>query len=319
MNTSARSAQDDDINMPANTKEVKERLQSINNTKKITKAMELVAAAKMKKAVDNALQTRNYHELAWSIVDRLTNSHLWFSSINPVKRFFEEPENVKHTTLIVFTSNRGLCGAFNSNIMKLALPYLKDNPNTELITVGNRGAGTLTALGNEIKLAYEKNDTANDDSSVREVADHVYHKFRNKETDVVKVAYTDYKSAISQDAVIKQLYPFSKTEQVGLGEDETGRKLEKTDEAPQTLEYLYEPNKYELLDYLSLRIGQAELYQALLESNASEHSSRMVAMKNATDAANDMADDLVLVFNKARQASITQEIAEISAGTAAVS
>ena len=88
---------------------------------------------------------------------------------------------------------------------------------------------------------------------------------------------------------------------------------------PKNLEYLYEPNKYELLDYLALRIGQAELYQTLLESNASEHSSRMVAMKSASDAAQDMADDLVLVFNKARQAAITQEIAEISAGTAAVS
>jgi len=305
--------------MPANTKEVKERLQSINNTKKITKAMELVAAAKMKKTVDSALQTRTYHELAWSIVDRLINSHLWFASISPVKKFFEEPKQIKHTTLIVFTSNRGLCGAFNSNIIKLALPYLKENPNTELITIGNRGASTLTALNNEIKLAYEKNDTANDDSSIREVADHVYHKFRNKKTDIVKVAYTDYRSAIAQNAVIKQLYPFSKTEQVGLGMDDTGKKKEKIDKAPKGLEYLYEPNKYELLDYLALRIGQAELYQALLESNASEHSARMVAMKNATDAANEMADDLVLVFNKARQASITQEIAEISAGTAAVS
>jgi F-type H+-transporting ATPase subunit gamma len=305
--------------MPANTKEVKQRLNSINNTKKITKAMELVAAAKMRKAVENALATRDYHELAWGIVDRLTNSQLWFSSNSPVKKFFEQPKDVKHTTLIVFTSNRGLCGAFNSGIIKLVLPYLKENPNTEIITIGNRGASTLTALGKEIKLAYTKNDTADDDSSIGKIADHVYHKFRNKETDVVKVAYTDYKSAINQNPVIKQLYPFSKTEQAGLGEDMEGVDKNKVEKAPKNLEYLYEPNKYELLDYLALRIGQAELYQTLLESNASEHSSRMVAMKSASDAAQDMADDLVLVFNKARQAAITQEIAEISAGTAAVS
>lgn len=305
--------------MPANTKEVKQRLQSINNTKKITKAMELVAAAKMRKAVESALQTRTYHELAWGIVDRLINSQLWFASISPVKKFFEEPKDIKHSTLIVFTSNRGLCGAFNSGIIKLVIPYLKENPNTELITIGNRGASTLTALGNNIKLAYAKNDTAIDDSSVKQVVDHVYNKFRNKETDVVKVAYTDYKSAVNQNPVIKQLYPFSKTEQVGLGEDVTGRKKEKIDQAPKNLEYLYEPNKYDLLDYLALRIGQAELYQALLESNASEHSSRMVAMKSASDAAQDFADDLVLMFNKARQSAITQEIAEISAGTASVS
>ncbi|MBU2575712.1 ATP synthase F1 subunit gamma [Patescibacteria group bacterium] len=305
--------------MPANTKEVKQRLQSINNTKKITKAMELVAASKMRKTVDSALHTRDYHTLAWNIVDRLINSHLWFSSISPVKKFFEELKETKHTTLIVFTSNRGLCGAFNSGIIKLALPYLKKNPNTELITIGNRGASTITALGNEIKLAYQKDDTAIDDSSIREIANHVYRKFRNKQTDVVKVAYTDYKSAVNQSPVIRQLYPFSKTEQVGLGEDFTGRKIKKIKQAPKNLEYLYEPNKYELLDYLTLRIGQVELYQALLESNASEHSARMVAMKNASDAAQDFADDLLLVFNKARQASITQEIAEISAGTTAVS
>jgi len=219
----------------------------------------------------------------------------------------------------VFSSNRGLCGAFNSNVIKLALPYLRKNKNTELITIGNRGASTLTALKNEIKLAYQKNDTAIDDSSIREVADHVYYKFRDRKTDKVMVAYTDYKSAISQRAVLKQLYPFKRTGQVGLGEDDTGRKLENIEQAPKNLEYLYEPNKYDLLDYLTLRIGQAELYQALLESNASEHSSRMVAMKNATEAAKEMAEDLVLVFNKARQAAITQEIAEISAGTAAVS
>jgi F-type H+-transporting ATPase subunit gamma len=307
--------------MPANTKEVKLRLQSINNTKKITKAMELVAAAKMKKAVQGALQTRSYHDLAWDIVERLINSQLWFASISPVKRFFEEPREIKHSTLIVFSSNRGLCGAFNSNIIKLVLSYLSEHgkENVELITIGTRGASTLTALGNKIELAYQKDDTTIDDSSIKEIADHVYHSFRNNKTNSVMVAYTDYKSAIAQNAVLKQLYPFNTKPKVGLGETIAKRATEETTKAPKNLEYLYEPNKYELLDYLALRIAQAELYQALLESNASEHASRMVAMKSATDAAQEMADDLVLLYNKARQASITQEIAEISAGTAAVS
>jgi F-type H+-transporting ATPase subunit gamma len=133
------------------------------------------------------------------------------------------------------------------------------------------------------------------------------------------VAYTDYKSALTQNAVLKQLYPFNKKPQVGLGKDDTGNMKKEVISAPKNVEYLYEPDKYKLLDYLALRIGRAELYQALLESNASEHSARMVAMKSASDAASDMADDLILLYNKARQASITQEIAEISAGTAAVS
>ncbi|MDP6756273.1 MAG: ATP synthase F1 subunit gamma [Patescibacteria group bacterium] len=308
--------------MPANTKEVKQRLQSINNTKKITKAMELVAAAKMRKATESALSTRSYHELAWAIVDRLLKSRLWFDSKSKVKRFFEEPKEVKHSTLIVFTSNRGLCGAFNANIIKLILPYLKEHgkENVEIITIGTRGAATITAMGAKIKLAYQKDDVAIDDTSINQAIEHSYYSFRNKKTDKVMVAYTDYKSALTQDAVLKQLYPFNKTSQVGLGKDDTGKmKTDETIKAPKTVEYLYEPDKYKLLDYLALRIGRAELYQALLESNASEHSSRMVAMKSASDAASDMADDLILLYNKARQASITQEIAEISAGTAAVS
>ncbi len=311
--------------MSGNTKEVKQRLNSINNTRKITKAMEMVAASKMRKSVENAIQTRSYHKIAWEIVDRLINSQLWFDSNSPVKRFFEglgansdmEAEE-KCATLIVFTSNKGLCGAFNSNIIKITLSYLEKNPNTEIITIGNRGSATLSALGKNIALAYEKDDSANDDSSLAQIADHIYHKFRNKKINAVMVAYTNYKSAISQNATIKQLYPFKK-DNIGFDEEEPVKSEKTQSRESKNLEYLYEPNKYDLLDYLTLRIGQAQLYQALLESNASEHSSRMVAMKNASDSAEEMAQDLILVYNKARQASITQEIAEISAGTAAVS
>ncbi len=307
--------------MPSNTKEVKQRLNSINNTCKITKAMELVAASKMRKATQDAINTRDYYKIAWEITERLTNSKLWFSQTNPIKRFFEPCKKGKagKTTLIIFTSNRGLCGGFNSNIIKLALEYLKKNKNTELIAIGNKGASTLSSLGIEIPMAYKKEDLVVDDSSVRELAGEVFKKFKNKETDKVMVAYTDYKSAISQNATIKQLYPFTKKEKdrVGLGEEHI-ETIQKDEKEYKGYEYLYEPSKYDLLDYLALRIGHAELYQALLESNASEHSSRMIAMKNASDAAEEMADYLVLIYNKARQAAITQEIAEISAGCKAI-
>ena len=312
--------------MPANTKEVKRRLNSIKSTRKITKAMELVAAAKMRKAVEAAQRTRTYHHLAWGIADRLLSSRLLFASENPTKRFFEEPDEVKHTTVIVFTGNRGLAGAFTANVVREVAPLVREQQarqggerDVEIIAIGTRGATTLASLGGRVALAYKKDSTAATDASIREVADHAYHAFRSTRTDQVLVAYTDYRSALSQRAVVRELYPFKRQSRVGLGEDETGRTAEKILEAPGKLEYLYEPNKYDILDYLALRIGQAELYQALLESNASEHSCRMVAMKNASDAAGDMADELVLEYNKARQAAITREIAEISAGTAAVS
>ncbi|OJI07886.1 ATP synthase F1 subunit gamma [bacterium CG10_46_32] len=307
--------------MGANTKEVKQRLVSVKNTRKITKAMELVAASKMRKAVENTLRTRNYHNLAWGIMDRILSSQLWFNTNSPVKRFFEEPKEVQHTTVIVFTSNRGLAGAFNSNIVKQVIPHIKEHGKeaVEIITIGAKGASMLSSFGATIALAYQKNDTAADDSSIRQAAEHVYHAFRNKKTDRVMVAYTDYKNAMTQNAVIKQLYPFTRETQVGIDTNGKKHEQEKNIEAPKNLEYLYEPSKYDLLDYLALRIAQAEVYQALLESNASEHASRMIAMKNASDSARDMADALQLEYNKARQAAITQEIAEISAGATAVS
>ena len=301
--------------MPANTKEVKIRLQSINNTKKITKAMEMVAAAKMRKAVEATLATRTYYSLTWEIVERLLDSRLFFAVYDKVKRFFEPMEKPKHFTLIVVTSNRGLCGAFNSNIIRLVLPFIQEHgqENVNVITLGTRGATAMNSLGTKIKLAYKKDDAALDDTSVREIADHAYHAFRDKKTDKVLIAYTDYESALMQTAHIKQLFPLIRPQDRELIDKDLPLK------APKNLEYLYEPNKYLVLDNLVLRIAQVELYQALLESNASEHSARMVAMKSASDAAGEMSDDLTLLFNKARQASITQEIAEISAGTAAVS
>jgi len=307
--------------MGAQTKEVKIRLQSIKNTRKITKAMELVAAAKMRRSVEAALTTRNYHSLTWGIVDRLINSQLWFNSNSPIKRFFEPvDEKPQHTTIVVFTSNRGLCGAFNSNVIKAMLPHLdrKSKNRSSLIAVGTKGAATLSSLGFEINMAYKKDDSAQNADSISGLAGSLFNSFKDKKTDRVMVAYTDYRSAISQQSVVRQLFPFKRPPEVGRGADDTPRASEQFMSAPKQLEYLYEPNKYDLLDYLIPRIAEVELYQALLESNASEHSSRMVAMKNASDAAEEMVDDLLLVYNKARQASITQEIAEISAGSAAV-
>ncbi|MDP3995433.1 MAG: FoF1 ATP synthase subunit gamma, partial [bacterium] len=188
----------------------------------------------------------------------------------------------------------------------------------EIIAIGTKGASTLSALGAEVALAYPKDDTAADDSSVRGVVDHVYHAFRSLKTDRVLVAYTDYQSAMHLSPRILQLYPFKRPPEVGLIADQS-RAFAPERAAARSIEYEYEPNKYDVLDYLARRLAQAELYQALLESNASEHASRMIAMKNASDAASDMVDVLVLEYNKARQAAITREIAEISAGATAVS
>lgn len=304
--------------MPANTKEVKLRLSSIKNTRKITKAMELVAAAKMRRAVEAALGTRAYHERAWGIVERLIDSRLWFDERNPIKRFFEPVEAGGVITLVLITANRGLAGAFTTNVVKRALATLEkiSKKNVRIVAIGTRGAATLSSLGWTISLAFKKEDSAEDSASVVPIADSLYQSLRTGETSRVLVAYTNYKSPISQKVVVKQLFPFKRPPEVGMLDDAAEPEIV----APKNkLEYLYEPNKFEVLEHLVPRIAEAELYQAILESNASEHSSRMIAMKNATDAAKEMVDDLTLEYNKARQAAITQEIAEISAGRAAVS
>jgi F-type H+-transporting ATPase subunit gamma len=307
----------------ASGKEIKSRLKSIKNTKKTTKAMELVAGAKMRKSVLSALDTRMYHTMTWSIMQRL-KKNLDQEKYAELKRFFSTPVAVNRVTLVVFTSNRGLCGAFNANVVKQVVKYRSDHPEVQIdcITIGKKGAAMLGAFGITVSQAYEKRDSAKDDSSVTDLAAYLHQQFASGQTDQIFVAYTDYKSAIEQFPVMQRLYPILSTDEMEQHIDDLEMrsiKPEKLVEAPTQVDYLYEPTGERLLSYIIPRIAQVQLYQALLESNASEHSSRMVAMKNASEAAGEMAQELTLAFNRERQAGITKEIAEITAGSAAVS
>jgi F-type H+-transporting ATPase subunit gamma len=307
----------------ANGKEIKSRLKSIKNTKKTTKAMELVAGAKMRKAVLGALETRMYHTMTWGIMKRLKNN-INKEKYESLKRFFNPSVYAKHVTIVVFTSNRGLCGAFNANVLKQVFAHRKAHPEQtlEVIAVGKKGAAMLGVFGLKPHLAYDKSDSAKNDSSILELAGYLHQQFAEGKTDQILVAYTDYKSAIAQFPVMQQLYPILDRDEMEEHVDDLALrsiKPEKLVEAPAQAEYIYEPNGERLLSFIVPRIAQVELYQALLESNASEHSSRMLAMKNASEAAGEMAEELTLEFNRARQAGITKEIAEITAGSAAVS
>ncbi len=297
----------------ASAKDIKGRIKSIKNTQKTTKAMELVSGAKMRRAVSAAQASREYHTIAWGIARRLRENTKTDIEAE-VLRFFDEPESKDgklHTTIVAFTSNRGLCGSFNSHAVKLVSNYLAEHPDedVELIGVGKKGVGMLNAIGLRAAQAYVKDDAAVTDESVREVAAAVYEKFKTGQTDQVLVVYTNFVSALVQEATLQSLYPLPLP--VEETNAETGAKGD--------LLYTYEPGPVAVLEFLIPRIAEVELYQALLESNASEHSARMIAMKNASEAAAEMKDDLTLEYNRARQAAITQEIAEIAAGTAAVS
>lgn len=302
----------------AGSKEIKQRLRSIKNTQKTTKAMELVSSAKMRRAVASAQGTRQYYHLLHDIFVRL-HGPMMRKNKEQFRRFFAsyEESDTSHTTIVAFASNRGLCGSFNANIVKTVKTLTDSTPRHELIVVGKRLGMMLDESGVHFDRVYEKDDNARTNISTEDIALSLYDHFASATTDRVLIVYTNYRSPLVQEVAVAQLFPL-------LGESGIAQRMEEdltpvpVEELIPRTKYIMEPTAYRILDYLIPRLVEVQLYQALLESNASEHSSRMIAMKNASDSAREMAQDLVLEFNKARQAHITQEIAEISAGMAAI-
>jgi len=286
----------------ANTITLKRRIGSVKNTRQITKAMELVAASKMRRAQEYAKSGRVYREAAYSLLTRLSaitevNEHPLFAVREVKKRLY-----------VVITSNRGLAGAYNSNILRLlAKSIIEDDGagiNSSVIAVGKQAANFARRLEHvELLAAYESfgdKPTAND---VRPLLNSVSGMYKDKEFDDVVLLYTDFKSNIVQIASKLPLLPA------------------RYDEMPDTgsLENVtFEPSIGVVLDNATERLLEVQLWQAMLESIASEHSMRMMAMKSATDNASDLIDDLTLAFNTARQAKITQELAEITGGAEAM-
>ncbi len=320
--------------MPVNTKAIQNRIKSVKNTRKITKAMEMVAAAKMRKAVQAALDTRNYAQLAWDLLVNLSNqkvTNIPLLEIRPVKKLL----------MIMITSNRGLCGSFNSNIIKKTALELENPKNiarqridgyevesdekleVDVIGVGKKGANFCKKMNyNLISSFTDISDTPTlEDSMI--ISKLAIEAYESKKYDKVVVAYTDFKSSINQVAKLRQVLPVSKDD-LGktisdIGSDSDKEEKVNNEEVQTELnDSIFEPNKEEVLKIILPRLVESQIFQSMLESAASEHSSRMLAMRNASDSANDMIKELNLYFNKARQASITQEIAEIAGGAAAL-
>jgi len=313
----------------AQTKEISRRIKSIGGIKKITKAMEMVAAAKMRRAIEAVLRTRTYANLSWETVLNLskTISNQGSLSLHPllVKR-----PGIKKAAIILITSNRGMCGGYNSAIINKAKDSIKkySNVETEFILVGKKGS-VLYNQKKTIVAEFDKSDLLSDHQEVVPVVSLAIKDFLAGKYDKVFVAYTDFISAAKQLPRIKQLLPVdinSEDEYLGIVSDpkvsvnkqflEGKNKKHIAKEAGY--EYLFEPSPEEVLDKMIPQLLEVQVYQAMLEANASEHSARMSAMHQATEAADDMVKELTLFYNKARQASITAEIAEISAGANAL-
>ncbi len=299
----------------AKTKEISRRIKSVGSTKKITKAMEMVSAAKMRKAVDAVLKTRAYASLSWETVRRLSGLVGSGDTLHPL--LSARPET-KKVAILLITSNRAMCGGYNTAIINKAKDSVRKHKlPTEFIIVGKKGS-VVHHQGYEVAAEFPKNDLMADSREIYPLVKLILQDYQAGIYDRVFVAYTDFVHAAKQVPRLKQLLPVQiNRDEAYLGEVGDEEPESETLEA-ESLEYMFEPNPREVLDLMIPRLLEVQIYQAFLEANASEHSARMTAMHQATEAAEDMVSELTLFYNKARQAGITAEIAEISAGANAL-
>ena len=288
----------------AGAKEIKTKIASVQSTKKITKAMEMVATSKMRKTQDRMAASRPYSETIRNVI-----SHVSKASIGYKHPFLVERE-VKKVGILVISTDRGMCGGLNINLFKTVLNEIKARKEksitVELGLIGLKGIGFFRSLGLNIK---SQHSGLGDNPTLEEligVANTMFDAYRNGEIDAIYIAYNKFVNTMSQKPTFQQLVPLPELENDHLSERQ------------QAWDYIYEPDPKMLLDSLLVRYLESQVYQAVVDNLASEQAARMVAMKAATDNAGNLIKDLQLVYNKARQASITNELNEIVAGAAAI-
>ncbi len=291
----------------AGIKEIRTKIKSVQNTSKITKAMEMVAASKMRKAQERMRTARPY-------ADKVRNIAAHMSQANPeyVHPYLVARTDIKAAGIIVVTTDKGLCGGLNTNILRLVLNRIKeleaDNVKLQATAIGNKGLGFLARLGvNLVSQEVQLGDTPHLDRLIGAIKTQL-DDYAEGRIDAVYLAYNRFINTMRQEPVIEQLLPLS-TDRLEQSEAE---------KSSYSWDYIYEPDAKTVIDELLLRYVEALVYQAVAENMASEQSARMVAMKAASDNAAKIIDELELVYNKTRQAAITKEISEIVGGAAAV-
>ncbi len=282
-----------------NTKEIQKRIKGIKNTKQITKAMEMVAASKMRKACMRVLAIKPYARLAWEMLNNLSGR------VNVELHPLLQEREIKKIGVILITSDRGLCGAMNTQVIQKAIKIVEkanairpENMEVEFITVGKKGRDFIKKYY-KIFAEFTGLEGVSNIMEITSIVKIAIEDYEKGLYDKIVLVYTNFISTLKQEPMVRQLLPIESKKQESIDEQ---------------FEYKFEPTPDKVLKELLPRLLEIQIYQALLESNASEHCARMVAMKNATDAAKDLIDDLSMIFNQTRQANITQEIIEISTG-----
>ncbi len=286
----------------AGSKEIRTKIKSVQNTRKITKAMEMVAASKMRKAQERMRAARPYGE-------KIRNVAAHISHANPEYRhpFLISRDTVKKVGIIVVTADKGLCGGLNTNVLRLALTKIKEwdseGEQFEVCCIGNRGLGFMQRLGaNVVSHVIGLGDKPHMEKLIGAVK-LMLDGYIEDRFDRLLIFYTRFVNTMKQEAVMEQLLPLS-GEKLGV--------------PGGSWDYIYEPEAKAVLDQALSRYIEALIYQAVSENMASEQSARMVAMKSASDNAGDVIDELTLIYNKTRQAAITKELSEIVGGAAAI-
>jgi len=304
--------------MALSTRAIRRRIKSVKNTRKITKAMELVSASKMRKAVSSVLMSRPFARLAWDTVSAV--GAVIDVSLHPLLR---KNNKSGKTLMLLLTSDRGLAGGFNANMTKKVVQAAKDfgSDNIDVVAVGRKGADASRRAGLKLIASFTGITNNPKFEEILPIGKMLVDEFVKEKYDRVLLTYTDFISAVNQQSVVLELLPLGsavdlyRVGNVSAQNPSTPSSLS-TPSTPR--EYKFEPSPEEVLNRLLPRLVETMVYQAVLESAASEHSARMLAMRNASDAAGDMIDSLTFTYNQFRQAAITREIAEISGGKAAL-
>jgi len=295
------------------TREIRRRIRSVKNISQVTRAMQMVAASKMRRAQEQVLATRSYSEKAWHVLSNLAAQRGVDETTHPL---LEVRDEIKNVGMVLITSDKGLCGSYNHGMVQQALRFIREVPYpVELITVGMRGRDTMWRLGQTIVAEYSEIPPTPRLLDVTAIARTGMEGYISGQFDAVYLAHTDFINTLVQRPAIWQLLPIRPLD-LGVTPISEHRGGEP---GQATVEYIYEPNPRAILDTVLPRFTELQVYQALLESLASEHSARMVAMRNATENANDLLADLTLTFNRARQEAITEEMLDIVGGAEALS
>jgi F-type H+-transporting ATPase subunit gamma len=300
----------------ATLREIRRRIRSVKNISQVTRAMQMVAASKMRRAQEQVLATREYSQKAWELLVHLAGQ--------PTDDVRAQPlcggRSVRAIGLVLITGDRGLSGGYNHNIIRLAIRFIQQQQNpVKVITVGRKGREYMLRLGADLVAEFTDLPARPSLLNVLPIAQVAVEDLQREVFDEVYLAYTLFHNTMHHEPIIRKLLPICGAAESSVGSGVTSGILpELAQPQPVTVEYIYEPDAQALLSTIIPRFTELQIYQAILESLASEHSARMVAMRNATENALEMIDGLTLTYNRARQEAITEEIIDIVGGSEAL-